>query len=132
MNGQMKKHSVRGAGSGRAIQLGGAAPYRRARKPKEHTVKAWPDYFEDVVIGAKTAELRENDRDYREGDTILLSEYCPRLKCYSGKQCRLKVSGVLRDDSEFGKLGLRKGWCVLSTKLYAGTSFDHRLAGKKG
>lgn len=44
---------------------------------KVHELKAWPQEFYGVRKGEKTAEFRNNDRNFREGDLILLREYLP-------------------------------------------------------
>lgn len=38
---------------------------------KEHALKILPEYFEDVVIGKKTFELRKNDRGFALGDRYI-------------------------------------------------------------
>ena len=40
-----------------------------------HELKIWPVYFMDVKDGLKTFEVRKNDRDFWEGDTLRLKEY---------------------------------------------------------
>lgn len=42
---------------------------------KEHHLKILPEYFNPVRLGLKSFEIRNNDRDYRVGDTLLLKEY---------------------------------------------------------
>lgn len=44
---------------------------------KFHTLKAWPPYFREVRDDLKLLEIRSNDRDYREGDVLVLQEYLP-------------------------------------------------------
>ena len=40
-----------------------------------HQLKILPQYFQDVTVGDKTFEIRKNNRDYKVGDNIVLSEY---------------------------------------------------------
>lgn len=40
-----------------------------------HRLKIAPEYFEAVQSGAKKAEVRNNDRNFKVNDTILLQEY---------------------------------------------------------
>ena len=41
-----------------------------------HKLKTLPEYFEAVLSGKKTFEIRENtDRDFRCGDKIILQEH---------------------------------------------------------
>ncbi|WP_080190236.1 DUF3850 domain-containing protein [Salmonella enterica] len=43
-----------------------------------HELKIYPQYFADVKVGVKRAELRLNDRNYRAGDVLRLCEYNAR------------------------------------------------------
>ncbi|MBC1935200.1 DUF3850 domain-containing protein [Listeria grandensis] len=40
-----------------------------------HSLKIFPEFFEAVRSGAKKAEVRDNDRNFKVNDTILLHEY---------------------------------------------------------
>jgi len=40
-----------------------------------HELKTWPEYFEEILTGKKTFEVRKNDRDYKVGDTLILKEF---------------------------------------------------------
>ncbi len=73
-----------------------------------HELKCWPDYFRAVKREAKTFDLRLNDRHYRVGDTVILKEYDPMTKKYSGLVCRRSVSYVLRKFD-----GLLPGYVIL-------------------
>lgn len=46
----------------------------KSRAGKEHHVKAFSKYFQDVKKGIKPFEVRFNDRDYHVGDTLVLEE----------------------------------------------------------
>lgn len=61
-----------------------------------HDVKCWPQYFERVLDGSKTFEVRKDDRGYREGDELILREY-DRDKGYTGRLVTATVGYVLRD-----------------------------------
>lgn len=45
-----------------------------------HSVKCLPEYFEPLVKGSKTFEVRKNDRFYRVGDCLAVNEFYP-LEC---------------------------------------------------
>lgn len=64
---------------------------------KIHELKTWPEYFYDVYAGDKTFEVRQNDRDFSVGDTLILREYDPRTDKYSGRSIRCIVSYVLKN-----------------------------------
>ena len=58
--------------------------------------KIWPEYFELVSSGKKKFELRLADFDVKEGDTLLLEEWDPKTKEYTGRNIEKKVSFVLK------------------------------------
>jgi ASC-1-like (ASCH) protein len=40
-----------------------------------HKLKTWTEYFQAINRGDKTFELRVNDRDFQNGDILLLQEW---------------------------------------------------------
>lgn len=42
---------------------------------KTHKLKILPEYFNPVVAGEKTFEIRRNDRHFKVGDKVQLCEY---------------------------------------------------------
>lgn len=58
--------------------------------------KIWPKYFEEVASGKKKFELRLGDLEINEGDELLLCEYDPKTKEYTGREIKKKVSYVLK------------------------------------
>lgn len=44
--------------------------------------------------GEKTHDLRVLDRDYDVGDTLLLREFEPEGKTYTGRTCEVKVTYI--------------------------------------
>ncbi len=54
--------------------------------------KVWPEYFQQIVDGKKTFELRLNDFDISEGDTLVLNEWDPATKDYTGRTLKLMNS----------------------------------------
>lgn len=51
-----------------------------------HELKSWPDQFDALSSKKKTHEVRRFDRDFKVGDFVLLREYDPETKTYSGRQ----------------------------------------------
>lgn len=43
-----------------------------------HNLKSLPEYFRAVLEGTKTFEIRKNDRNFKEGDFVILQEWCER------------------------------------------------------
>ena len=56
--------------------------------------KIWPDYFDAVKSGEKTFELRTADFEIQPGDTLLLREWDPEIKQYTGRQIERKVGYI--------------------------------------
>lgn len=62
-----------------------------------HELKIWPAYFDAVIDGNKTWELRKNDRPFAVGDSLWLREYHPSSESYTGRDCEMTICGVLGD-----------------------------------
>ena len=58
--------------------------------------KIWQEYFDIVASGKKKFELRLADFNVKEGDTLILEEWNPKTKQYTGRKIEKKVSYVLR------------------------------------
>lgn len=56
--------------------------------------KIWPEYFEQILQGKKTFELRLNDFDIADGDTLVLKEWDPETKLYTGREIEKQVGYV--------------------------------------
>lgn len=74
----------------------------------KHTLKILPEYFEAVVSGKKTFEIRKNDRDYARGDLFMLQEWNPETG-YTGRTFIQSIGYILKDCPEYG---LINGYCV--------------------
>ena len=59
-----------------------------------HDLKIWPEFFEDVISGAKRYEVRFNRHDFQVGDTLLLREWSPKTVEYSGRECSVRVMHI--------------------------------------
>lgn len=63
----------------------------------KHHLKIKPEYFEAVIAGTKTVELRsEEDRHFDVGDILILYEF-PMASENMVRSCRVVVTHVLRD-----------------------------------
>lgn len=56
--------------------------------------KIWPEYFEAVKNGKKKFEFRVADFAIKEGDELLLEEWDPETKEYTGRSISKKVGYV--------------------------------------
>ena len=56
--------------------------------------KIWPEYFPKVLEGKKNFEIRLNDFEIEEGDVLLLREWDPKTKEYTGRSVEKEVSYV--------------------------------------
>ena len=58
-----------------------------------HKLKTLPEYFEAVLSGKKTFEIRENtDRDFRCGDKIVLREFTGER--YTGREAKAAINYI--------------------------------------
>jgi len=57
--------------------------------------KIWPEYFELVSSGKKRFEVRVADFSVKEGDTLVLEEWNPETKEYTGRKIEKKVDFIL-------------------------------------
>lgn len=79
-----------------------------------HELKIWPAYFEPVVNGDKTFELRRNDRNFREGDALILREFDPNESAYTGRHVKVRVTYLLHAAPEFGLL---RGFIIMGIRV---------------
>jgi ASC-1-like (ASCH) protein len=82
---------------------------------KTHNLKIIQPYFDKLKDGTKKWELRFNDRDYRIGDTLILQEYDPSTKTYSGESLSALVVDIFHGVGD-GKssYGLIEEYCLMS------------------
>lgn len=60
----------------------------------KHEKKVWPEYFEKILIGKKTYELRLADWDCAEGDTLVLKEWDPNTEKLTGRILEKKITYI--------------------------------------
>lgn len=76
---------------------------------KTHNIKCWPDVFEEMRAGRKTAEFRYNDRGYAVGDMLLIREWDTATAAYTHREITLQITHVLD-----GGFGMPAGYVMLS------------------
>ena len=86
-----------------------------------HALKCWPEFFQEIMEGRKTHDLRRHDRKYKVGDIIALKEFDPWLDQFTGRIQFVRVTYMTSGDSPcaYSAIGLQPGFCILSitTKL---------------
>jgi hypothetical protein len=78
-----------------------------------HALKTLPEFFDAVESGAKTFEVRKDDRGFAVGDLLILERWSPErgyidengMARYAVRRITYKLDG--------GQFGIEKGWCVL-------------------
>lgn len=82
------------------------------------TKKIWPEFFEAVASGKKKYEFRmADDFTAKEGDTIVLEEWDPKTKKYTGRKTEKKIVYVQKfnlDSMGQRKLLEKYGFYILS------------------
>ena len=58
--------------------------------------KIWPEYFKEAKSGRKRVEIRLADFDLKAGDTLVLKEWNPKKKEYTGRNVKFKVKKILK------------------------------------
>ena len=84
-----------------------------------HELKIWSEFFDAVKDGRKTFEVRYNDREYQEGDYLVLREIQKSQEegnapDFTGRAILAKIKFVFRDKKgENGTHFLQDGYVVL-------------------
>ena len=84
-----------------------------------HKKKVWPEYFDLILSGKKTFELRLADWECKEGDIIVLREWDPTTKKYTGRELEKEVTYVrkTKDFPFFSQEDIDKyGYQIISFK----------------
>jgi len=84
-----------------------------------HELKTFPDFFNAVISGKKTFEVRKADRDFRVGDMLALNEYDPEAKVYTRNSCLVYIDYILSNE-EYTK----SGYVVMSIKPCMVAKYD--------
>ena len=56
--------------------------------------KVWLEYFQEIIEGNKTFELRLNDFEINKGDVLVLKEWSPETKEYSGREIEKEIGYI--------------------------------------
>jgi hypothetical protein len=75
-----------------------------------HELKTRPEPYDAMMLGLKTFEVRKNDRDFRVGDTLMLREWDPDTKKYTGNFIKRDITYILKG----GLFGLPDDLVIMS------------------
>lgn len=75
-----------------------------------HDLKILPEWFNAVISGVKTFEIRKDDRNYQPRDELLLREWDGTA--YTGRTCKADVTMVLRGEY------CREGYCTMAIRVH--------------
>lgn len=78
--------------------------------------KTWPELFQKILEGKKTVDLRLADFDIKEDDILVLEEWNPETKEYTGRKLKKKVKNVnkikLTDFHTIGEINKYGHWVI--------------------
>lgn len=74
-----------------------------------HTIKSIPRFYEPLIKGQKTFEIRFNDRGYQVGDRLIIAEYLESVMRHTGRFSEWTVVYV----TAFAQ---KEGWVVLGVE----------------
>lgn len=77
-----------------------------------HQLKTWSEYFQLIIDGKKSFELRKNDRGFIAGHELILKEYNNETKEYTTRSLHLRITYVL-EGHEAEDFGLKEGYCIM-------------------
>lgn len=60
----------------------------------QHHLKSWPDQFASVLNGSKVHEVRVFDRDFKLRDSVVLHEYRPVTKVFTGRWYEVTIADI--------------------------------------
>ena len=81
-----------------------------------HELKSWPEFFEPLLTGNKSFELRRNDRKFAVHDILVIKEYDDRKGNYTGRYVRKQIVYILDGIGQGAiapLIGLHRGFCIL-------------------
>lgn len=75
--------------------------------------KTWMPYFQEILDGNKTFDVRLSNFKCKVGDILVLEEYDPKNKVYTGRKIEKKITFILStkdqkfwSQSDINKYGL--------------------------
>ena len=82
---------------------------------KIHVLKTWPEHWKNIETGAKTFEVRKNDRGYAVGDILVLRMFSPNAGYMRDPEgFPSDISRRITHLLEGGSFGIKSGYVVMS------------------
>lgn len=78
-----------------------------------HELKCWDEFMMDVATGTKPFEVRKNDRDFKEGDTLILKGWNNYFSEYTKGVIEAEVTYILNG----GAWGIEQGYVIMGIKI---------------
>jgi hypothetical protein len=87
-----------------------------------HNLKCWPEFFQAILEGRKTHDLRRSDdRVFGVGDRLRLQEFDPKAERYTGREFEVEITYMTSSDVPCALSGkaLDPRFCILSIRKLA-------------
>jgi hypothetical protein len=62
--------------------------------------KTWPEAYEKILSGDKTFDARLANFECKPGDILVLEEYDPKLKKYTGRKVEKEITFILNTNKQ--------------------------------
>lgn len=87
--------------------------YALEKLNKTHELKTWKPFFDAVISGDKTFEMRKDDRGFEVGDSLRLIEVDPDKNLEpTGRVAKYKITYILRGE----QWGIVPDYAILAIK----------------
>lgn len=86
---------------------------------KLHTVRSWSHFYDAIVAGKKTHDLRKDDRNYQVGDVLRLERFDNVKGQYTGEWTLVDITYITNRETPcaFSSSVVAPGYCILSIQL---------------
>jgi hypothetical protein len=83
-----------------------------------HVAKSWPWLFQPIKAGIKLHDMRKNDRPWAVGDTMLLQEFDPAGRGYTGEELLMEITYMTNNITPcaYSSHALDRDYSILSLK----------------
>jgi len=84
-----------------------------------HHLKSWPQFFKAIKAGYRTHELRRDDRGFAVGDILVLHEFDPNNKDYTGDELGVEVTAMtsFAQPCAVSDEAMNPDFCIMSVRL---------------